>query len=100
MPVIGNPATEPSGKRPYVAYNPEVVAHLANGNHALLQAGWYGGTPNDRMLQATLAAAEFAAATAKATVAAIFDTDVNAAVEGLMIERAERRREARERTGR
>lgn len=86
--------------KPYVPYNPDVAEHLANGNHYLMQAGnpW-GPAPNDRQFYAAMAAAEFAAATAKATAMAVFDTDVNAAVEDVMTERAQKRREARERMG-
>lgn len=87
--------------KPYTPYNPEVVAHLANGNEYLLKASTlWGPAPSEKQFFAAMAAAEFAAATAKATVAAVFDTDVNAAVEDLMTDRAMRRREAREKIGR
>jgi len=100
MPVIGDPATEPSGDRVYIPFNPDVAEHIASGNDELLKASWYGATPSDRQNSAALAAAHFAAATAKATAAAVFDTDINAAVEDVMRERAERRRAAREKMGR
>jgi hypothetical protein len=85
--------------KPYVPYNPDVAEHIANGNWNLTRAQAWGVMPNDKQYYAALAAAEFAAATAKATAAAVFDTDVNAAVEDVMRERAERQRAARERMG-
>lgn len=86
--------------KPYVPYNLDVAEHVASGNEHLLKAAWYGSTPDQISRDALLAAAHFAAATAKATAAAVFDVDFNAAVEDVMIERATRRREARERQGR
>jgi hypothetical protein len=86
--------------KPYVPFNPDVAEHIANGNWNLARSQGWGETPNNKQLYATLATAEFAAATAKATAMAVFDTDVNAAVEDVMRERAERQRAAREKMGR
>lgn len=83
-----------------ILYNPDVAEHIATGNTHLLRAQWYGATPQEMQREAGLAAAHFAAATAKATAQAVFDVDINAAVEHVMTERAEKVRAARERQGR